>query len=271
MGILPDWMIQRDVKIDPLVVYNKVEQKGRISYGLSGYGYDARISENFSVFSPINSTEIDPKNFDPKALVKPEIHSDKKMISHSWKVIRPSNMRQPALSSCEFCGTETTTPESTVYCYNESWDKGFIRIPPHSFVLGETVETFTIPRDVLCLVVGKSTYARCGLIINVTPGEPEWTGKWTIEMSNTTDLPVRVYVNEGIMQCVFVRTDGLREANSFALVRMLEELGRNSTTMCSIQDNFVKAVSEAECKVSYADKKGKYQSQTGLTLPKAGE
>jgi len=104
-------------------------------------------------------------------------------------------------------------------------------IPPNSFALCETVETFTIPRDVLVLCVGKSTYARCGLIVNVTPLEPEWRGKITIEISNTTPLPAKVYANEGIAQLVFLR-------------------------------------GERTCAVSYADKNGKYQDQPGLTLPK---
>ncbi len=105
----------------------------------------------------------------------------------------------------------------------------FITIPPHSFALCESLERFTIPRDIMCLVVGKSTYARCGAIVNVTPGEPEWDGIWTIEISNTAPLPLKVYAGEGIMQCVFFR---------------------GST-----------------CRESYADKKGKYQNQTGIKTP----
>ena len=168
---------------------------GVISYGPTSYGYDARISkENIKVFSPINAKEIDPKNFDPYTLVTPTFYME-------------TNIKNPQLSHTYF------------------------HIPPHGFALCGTLEEFHIPREYVCLVVGKSTYARCGLIVNVTPGEPEWIGKWTVELSNTTSLPIRVYLDEGIMQCLFLR-------------------------------------GERTCKVSYADKKGKYQNQSGMTPPK---
>jgi dCTP deaminase len=154
---------------------------GVISYGLSSYGYDIRVADEFKVFTNINSTVVDPKNFDARSFV--DVKAD--------------------------------------ICI----------IPPNSFALSKTVEYFRIPRDVLTVCVGKSTYARCGLIVNVTPFEPEWEGFVTLEISNTTPLPAKVYANEGIAQVLFFQSD-------------------------------------ESCEVSYADKKGKYQRQQGLTLPK---
>jgi dCTP deaminase len=156
-------------------------RQGVVSYGLSSYGYDIRVADEFKVFTNINSTVVDPKNFDARSFV---------------------DMK-------------------TDVCI----------IPPNSFALARTLEYFRIPRDVLTVCVGKSTYARCGLIVNVTPFEPEWEGFVTLEISNTTPLPARVYANEGIAQVLFFQSD------------------------------------EA-CEVSYADKKGKYQKQQGLTLPR---
>jgi dCTP deaminase len=154
---------------------------GVISYGLSSYGYDIRVADEFKVFTNINSTVVDPKSFDARSFV--DVKAD--------------------------------------VCI----------IPPNSFALSKTVEYFRIPRDVLTVCVGKSTYARCGLIVNVTPFEPEWEGYVTLEISNTTPLPAKVYANEGISQVLFFQSD-------------------------------------ESCEVSYADKKGKYQKQQGLTLPK---
>jgi dCTP deaminase len=156
-------------------------REGVISYGLSSYGYDIRVADEFKVFTNINNTVVDPKNFDDRSFV---------------------DMK-------------------TDVCI----------IPPNSFVLAKTVEYFRIPRDVLTVCVGKSTYARCGLIVNVTPFEPEWEGFVTLEISNTTPLPAKVYANEGISQVLFFQSDEV-------------------------------------CEVSYADKKGKYQKQQGLTLPR---
>ena len=156
-------------------------RKGVISYGLSSYGYDFRIADDFKIFTNVNNAIVDPKNFDPKSFV-------------------------------DFKGKECV-------------------IPPNSFVLGRSVEYFRIPRDVLCVCLGKSTYARCGLVANVTPLEPGWEGYITIEISNTTPLPAKIYANEGICQVLFFK-------------------GNQS------------------CEVSYADRKGKYQGQTGVTLPK---
>lgn len=154
---------------------------GVISFGVSSYGYDMRIADEFKIFTNINNTIVDPKNFDPRSLVN--FHGETCII------------------------------------------------PPNSFVLGHSVEYFRIPRDVLVICLGKSTYARCGIVVNVTPLEPEWEGHVTIEISNTTPLPARIYANEGIAQLIFL---GCSEI----------------------------------CGTSYADKAGKYQAQKGITLPK---
>jgi dCTP deaminase len=155
--------------------------EGVVSYGLSSYGYDLRIADEFEIFTNINSTVVDPKKFDPKSLSK-------------YK------------GDC---------------CI----------IPPNSFALGRSLEYFRIPRNVITLCVGKSTYARCGIITNVTPFEPEWEGYVTLEISNTTPLPAKVYAGEGIAQVLFFEGD------------------------------------EA-CETSYADKKGKYQRQKVITVAK---
>ena len=152
-----------------------------VSYGLSSYGYDIRVADEFKVFTNINNTLIDPKNFDPRSFVD-------------------------------------ITAETCI-------------VPPNSFALARTVEYFRIPRDVLTVCLGKSTYARCGIIVNVTPFEPEWEGTATLEISNTTPLPAKIYANEGIAQVLFFQSD-------------------------------------EPCEISYKDKKGKYQAQRGVTLPK---
>ena len=153
---------------------------GAISYGLSSYGYDIRIADEFKIFTNINTTIVDPKAFDPRSFV--------------------------------------------------DYQGEMAIIPPNSFALGRSVEYFTIPRDVLTICVGKSTYARCGIITNVTPFEPEWEGYVTLEISNTTPLPAKIYANEGIAQVLFFQSD------------------------------------EA-CQTSYADRQGKYQGQRGIMLP----
>jgi len=178
MGILSDWLIKRDVKIEPFV--ESQLSRGVISYGVSSYGYDVRVSRNFKVFTNVHCAVVDPKHFDPTSFV--DIVGDVCLI------------------------------------------------PPNSFALAETVEHLEIPRDVLAICVGKSSYARCGIIVNVTPLEPEWRGKVTIEISNTTPLPAKIYAGEGIAQILFLRA-------------------------------------EAVCRTSYGDRKGKYQDQKGLTLP----
>jgi len=154
---------------------------GVISYGLSSYGYDIRVADEFKVFTNINHTVIDPKKFDPRSFV--DIKAD--------------------------------------ICI----------VPPNSFALARTIEYFRIPRNVLTVCLGKSTYARCGIIVNVTPFEPEWEGTATLEISNTTPLPAKIYANEGIAQVIFFESDEI-------------------------------------CEVSYADKRGKYQAQVEVTLPK---
>lgn len=154
-----------------------------VSYGTSSYGYDIRCSTEFKLFTNLNSTIVDPKNFDPNSFV--EVNAD--------------------------------------YCI----------IPPNSFALARTVEYFKIPRNVLTVCLGKSTYARCGIIVNVTPFEPEWEGYVTLEFSNTTPLPAKIYANEGCAQVLFFEADA-----------------------------------DDICEKSYKDRGGKYQGQVGVTLPK---
>ena len=160
---------------------DKQMRQGVISFGLSSYGYDVRIADEFKIFTNVFGAVVDPKNFDSKSFV-------------------------------DFKGD---------VCI----------IPPNSFALGRTLEYFRIPRNVMTICVGKSTYARCGIITNVTPLEPGWEGHVTLEISNTTPLPAKIYANEGIAQILFFESD-------------------------------------EQCMISYADKKGKYQSQQGVTLPK---
>ena len=165
--------------IEPFV--ERQVREGVVSFGLSSYGYDIRVADEFKIFTNINHTVIDPKAFDPRSFV--DVQAD--------------------------------------VCI----------IPPNSFALARTIEYFRIPRDVLTLCLGKSTYARCGIIVNVTPFEPEWEGTATLEISNTTPLPAKIYANEGIAQVLFFQSD-------------------------------------ERCETSYADKKGKYQAQREVTLPR---
>jgi dCTP deaminase len=159
----------------------KQVREGVISYGLSSYGYDVRIADEFKIFTNINHTIVDPKDFDPRSFV-------------------------------DFRGEQCI-------------------VPPNSFALARSVEYFRIPRDVIVVCLGKSSYARCGIIVNVTPLEPEWEGIVTLEVSNTTPLPARIYAGEGIAQMLFFQGD-------------------------------------EPCETSYADKRGKYQAQQGVTLPR---
>lgn len=183
MGLKPDhwirYMVKKHGMIEPFAD-NQIRD-GVISFGVSSYGYDIRVADEFKIFTNVFSAVVDPKHFDPKSMV-------------------------------DFRG------EMCV-------------IPPNSFALARTVEYFRIPRSVLTVCLGKSTYARCGIIVNVTPFEPEWEGYVTLEISNTTPLPARIYANEGIAQVLFFEAD-------------------------------------EECDVSYADKKGKYQKQEAIVLPK---
>lgn len=186
MGLKEDkWILQKALNEQMIVPFceNQVG-KGVISYGLSSYGYDIRVSDEFKIFTNINTTVVDPKDF---------------QLSNT----------------IDFCGD---------VCI----------IPPNSFALARTIEYFKIPRNVLAICVGKSTYARCGIIVNVTPFEPEFEGYITIEISNTTPLPAKIYANEGIAQVLFFEGD-------------------------------------CDCEVSYKDKSGKYQKQQGITLPRIVE
>jgi dCTP deaminase len=183
MGLKPDHWIKKMVfergMIEPFVDHQVRE--GVISYGLSSYGYDVRVADEFKIFTNVFSAVVDPKAFDPNSMV-------------------------------DFKGDVCV-------------------IPPNSFALAKTIEYFRIPRGVMTICVGKSTYARCGVIVNVTPFEPEWEGYVTLEISNTTPLPARIYANEGLAQVIFLEGD-------------------------------------EPCQISYADKKGKYQHQQGILLPK---
>lgn len=183
MSVMPDsWIREQSTKnrmIEPFAECKKRE--GIISYGVSSYGYDARVADEFRIFTNVNSAIVDPKNFSEQGFVE----------------------------------------RQTDVCV----------IPPNSFVLARTVEYFRIPRETLVICVGKSTYARCGIIVNVTPLEPEWEGHVTLEFSNTTPLPARIYANEGACQFLFLKGDSI-------------------------------------CEVSYGDRAGKYMRQTGVTLPR---
>tara|TARA_B100000029_G_C16959480_1_gene735637 strand:+ start:44 stop:595 length:552 start_codon:yes stop_codon:yes gene_type:complete len=182
MPVLSDKWIKKmalDGMISPFE--QKQVREGKISYGLSSFGYDARVSNEFKIFTDVNSEILDPKNF------------------------KPTNFVTKKVSECI--------------------------IPPNSFVLASTIEHFRIPKDVLVICLGKSTYARCGIIVNVTPLEPGWEGHVTLEFSNTTPLPAKIYANEGVAQFVFLKGNESPE-------------------------------------ISYSDRKGKYMGQTGVTLPK---
>ncbi len=184
MGIKPDtWIRKMAVEKRMIEPFEETQvSDGIISYGVSSYGYDLRIAEEFQIFTNVRSTVVDPKSFDVNSMV------------------------------VEYSGPECI-------------------IPPNSFALARSFEYFRIPRDVLVVCVGKSTYARCGIITNVTPLEPEWEGHVTLEISNTTPLPARIYANEGIAQLLFFE-------------------------------------GSPPCETSYADRSGKYQAQTGITAPR---
>ena len=183
MAIKSDrWIRQQAIEHSMISPFSEKQvREGVISYGLSSYGYDLRVSDEFKIFTNVNSAIIDPKQFDERSFVS--VQSDS------------------------------------------------VIVPPNSFALARSIEYFKIPRDVLTICVGKSTYARCGIIVNVTPFEPEWEGYVTLEISNTTPLPARIYANEGLCQILFFQSDEV-------------------------------------CEISYADRKGKYQNQQGIVLPK---
>ncbi len=175
------WIKEMSLKHEMIKPFSAKQIKKGISYGLSSYGYDIRVADEFKIFTDVNSDIIDPKNFSTGSFVDVRARS--------------------------------------------------ILVPPNSFALARSVEYFKIPREVITICLGKSTYARCGIIVNVTPFEPEWEGHATLEISNTTPLPAKIYANEGIAQIIFLGADEI-------------------------------------CMVSYKDKKGKYQGQRHITLPK---
>jgi dCTP deaminase len=183
MAIKSDrWIRKMSAEQDMINPYTDGKNKpGSISYGVSSYGYDIRVADEYKIFTNVNNSIIDPKNFDANSFV-------------------------------DFKGE---------VCI----------VPPNSFALARSVEYFKIPRKVLTICVGKSTYARCGIIVNVTPFEPEWEGYVTLEISNTTPLPAKIYSNEGLCQVLFFESD-------------------------------------EDCEISYKDKSGKYLKQVGITLPK---
>ena len=182
MPVLSDKWIKKMALDGMISPFEEMQvSKGKISYGLSSFGYDARVSNEFKIFTNVNSEIVDPKNF------------------------KPSNFITKNVPECI--------------------------IPPNSFVLASTVEYFKIPKDVLVICLGKSTYARCGIIVNVTPLEPGWEGHVTLEFSNTTPLPAKIYPNEGVAQFVFLQGNEKPD-------------------------------------ISYSDRKGKYMGQKGVTLPK---
>lgn len=257
MGVLSDRQIRAGVKITPFVDGQK--RDGVVSYGLTSYGVDVRAGYKFQIFTNVNCSVIDPKAFDKRMLVDVDLTPG----PHAWQ-LRPDD-----LQSCLTCGQ--TWPHVDTYCHQSKPDH--VLIPPNSFALAETVEHLEIPRDTLAIVLGKSTYARCGLVVNCTPLEPEWRGKVTMELSNTTPLPIKVYAGEGIAQVYFLRSDECREGVHVSVKRMLEQVTEVAGSF-PVPRHFAYAfdlIRESErssgCQVSYADKKGIYQDQTGLTHP----
>lgn len=264
MGVLSDWQLKRDVKVEPME--DAIRREGKISWGVGSYGIDMRVGYVFKVFSPINATEIDPKNFDERCLVTVDLTPK---YEHHWEDLEclDANHNPTIGKHCAVCGAWKDTPSEHKYqCPKKQ--PNYILIPPHSFALGESVEYFEIPRDTLCIVIGKSTYARCGIVVNCTPLEPEWKGKVTIEISNTTPLPARIYCGEGIAQCVFIRSDGCIEKRSdFWGLQVIN--GLKLAWSEQDEEDEKKLITEGTCQVSYADKRGRYQNQTGITLPSA--
>jgi len=271
VGVLPDWMIETGVKIVPM---ERCESRpGKISYGLTSYGYDARVGYRFRVFSPINAQVIDPKSFDPKALVEVDLHPGR----HNWEFSRAGfDDERVGVWKCLMCGANggpnLSAADQSSVC-PKSDVPAYILIPPHSFVLAETMEWFEIPRDCLAIVLGKSTYARCGLVVNCTPLEPEWKGRVTVELSNTTPLPMKVYCGEGIMQVYFLRSDGRRDVHEFTTAEFMRVVAAGMATHHAALEARKMASRAYEnnqhtCRTSYADKKGKYQDQNGIELPR---
>lgn len=276
MGILADWQIKEQVKIVP---WTDCESRpGKISYGCSSYGFDARTGYRFQVFTPNPHANVvvDPKAFDKRALVDVDLTPT---VGHDWGCDPHHGW---VCRRCDKGLGEDRTPapaEVTDYtgtCVNTRADH--IIIPPHSFALAETLEHVEIPRDVLCVVVGKSTYARCGIIVPLTPLEPEWRGKVTVEIGNTTPLPAKVYAGEGIMQLLFFRTDGVEEGILRTVRRLCSQQVRESlhgqtagdphaACLQDIEELLHRDLGRSTCRVSYKDKKGRYQDQTGIVHP----
>ena len=187
MGVMNDAWFIRQYELNKFIepFCDKKVSDGKISYGVSSYGYDARVGNEFKIFSNVYCGIVDAKHFDERN-----------------------------------------------YIHITENEKDHILIPPNGFALAHTVEYFKIPRNTIVICLGKSTYARCGIILNVTPLEPEWEGHITIEISNTTPLPAKIYINEGIIQCIFINANN-----------------------------------NEECILSYKDQNGKYMKQKGITLP----
>ena len=266
MGVLSDRQIKAGVKITPFVDGQK--RDGVISYGLTSYGYDVRAGYKFQIFTDVNCSVIDPKAFDKRMLVEVDLTPT---TTHRWKATA-------YVRECELCGSQNLYGDVDEFnrWASEPCPKSpnnFVLIPPNSFALAETLEYLEIPRDTLAIVLGKSTYARCGLVVNCTPLEPEWRGKVTMELSNTTPLPIKVYAGEGIAQVYFLRSDECREGVHVSVKRMLEQVTEDAGSFL-VPRHFAYAfdlIRESErssgCQVSYADKKGRYLDQTGITHP----
>jgi dCTP deaminase len=283
VGLLCDWQIEKELE-DKIKPFSPMQNRpGIISYGLSSMGYDARLGYKFKKATNVHCGVVDPKNFDPKNFVEVDLSPP---TSHDF-------IQEPELKACgprcSRCGVFESNPYVRTYdknCFKPKVDH--ILIPPNSFILGETMEEFDIPRSLLAVVLGKSTYARSGLIVNVTPGEPEWKGKWTVEITNSWPLPAKVYPGEGIMQILFLRTDGHSEAVLNAVRRLCGQkvqqdlhspftgddnvghlsVGDLSMEFGTIEQLLHRELAEGTCRVSYADKAGIYQNQPGLTDPR---
>lgn len=218
-----------------------------------------RLGYKFKVFKAYPAEVVDPKNFNTELLQDVDLTPHKEVQCPECGGTKVSLGAAPDRGNppCGRCKGEG------VLKFAREGVPNFLVIPPHSYVLGESVETFDIPRDVLCVMLGKSTYARCGIIVNATPGEPGWKGKWTIEIGNTTPLPVKVYAGEGIAQCLFFRIDERDRATEAAVVDALHGRDWNA------YNRYLTALAAAGCEASYADKGGsKYQDQTGVTPPR---
>lgn len=281
MGVLADWQIKRDLKIEPWADAQK--RPGVISFGCTSYGYDVRVGYEFLVLKPYPAGILDPKAFDEKAMFeKVDLTPERCLVELDAMHKRYYCMR---------CAQEINPDRGPRPLCPKSTKPNYIDMPPYSFMLGESVERFTIPRDVLVVNVGKSTYARCGLIVNVTPGEPEWNGVWTLELTNPTPRTLRVYAGEGIMQSMFFRGDGRYELalaavhtyfqnytgvpdpkehedarEAYELLRRLS-LREPPPIEMDVGGKMITGNLEGTCTISYADKKGKYQDQAGLTAP----